>query len=219
MGMLTIPIFAGIFGSKPSTGFLLPLLLFADSIAVFHYKQHTQWKYLLKLSPWVIAGVLIAVWVGTIIDHQGFKILLGAIILSGVALMIWKDLFSTRKNLIDSKLFSSSTGILGGFTSMIGNAAGPIMSLYLISAKLPKNQFIGTRAWFFFAVNIVKIPLHVFIWETITWESFKANVVLSPCIIIGMLIGFQILKRIPEQIFRIIVICAIIGSSVILFVK
>ena len=98
-----------------------------------------------------------------------------------------------------------SLGLLGGFATMIGNAAGPVMALYLLSMRLPKNSFIGTGAWFFFIVNWVKVPFSAKL-DLINAESLKLDTCLFPVIIIGAVVGIVLLKRIPQKLFRIIVL-------------
>jgi uncharacterized membrane protein YfcA len=99
-----------------------------------------------------------------------------------------------------------STGLLGGFSTMIGNAAGPVLSVYLLSMKLPKNYFIGTGAWFFLIINLIKVPLHVFVWHTITVQSFSLNILMLPAIIVGAYLGIRLVKIIPDGPYRIFVI-------------
>lgn len=218
-GMLTIPIFASIIGSKPSTGYLLPLLIVADIVAVYHYRKNVHWKYLFRLFPFVVIGIIVAMLVGNSIDDKQFKWLLAAVILLGVVIMIWRDIKKSELVIADKKYFFTSMGFLGGFTSMIANGAGPVMSLYLMGAKLPKDNFIGTRAWFFFIMNLVKIPIHVYVWKTISFGSLGSNLYLVPSIFIGMFIGFKILKRIPEHIFKYVVIVAVVASAVSMLVS
>ena len=98
--------------------------------------------------------------------------------------------------------FNAGLGIAGGFTTMVGNLAGSVMAIYLLSLNLLKNQFIGTAAWFFLIINLVKVPFHVYSWETITWDSLFLDLLVLPFIALGAFLGIQIVKRIPEQIYR-----------------
>lgn len=85
---------------------------------------------------------------------------------------------------------------------MIGNAAGPVMSVYLLSMRKDKMEYIGINAWFFLVVNLLKIPLQAFVWDNITWSSLQLNLLMLPIIAIGALIGVSIVKRLPEKAFR-----------------
>lgn len=213
-GMLTIPIFASILGSKLSTGFLLPLLIVADIVAVYHYRKNVRWKHLVRLFPFVVVGIGSAVIIGYYVNDSYFSWILSGVILLGVVIMIWKDLKRSEIIVADKPWFFILMGYLGGFSSMIANGAGPVLSLYLLGAKVPKNDFIGTRAWFFFIMNLIKIPAHVFLWKTISADSLGSNLFLIPFIFIGMLVGFKILKHIPEHIFKYVVLIAVVASAV-----
>ena len=167
MGMLTVPILAAVFGGKPSTGLMLPLLSFADIFAVSYYNRHANWTYIWRLLPAAVIGVILGVWVGTLVNDQLFKALIGALIVLGLILMIALERRPLSAEITSSWWFGAIFGILGGFSTMIGNAAGPVMAVYLLSTRIPKNSFIGTGAWFFMLINLVKWPFHIFVWGTI----------------------------------------------------
>ncbi len=205
LGIFIIPILAMLFGGKSSTGILLPMLCIADVFAVTYYNRHAQWSFLVKLLPWTLPGIGIGVLVGDLISDEVFKEIMAIIIFICLGLMIWQD---ARKGLKvpDAWWFSAIVGLAGGFATMIGNAAGPIMAVYLLSMHLPKNSYIGTAAWFFLIINFLKLPLHAFIWGTITWPSLMLDLSLTPAIALGALTGIYLVKKIPEKPYRIFII-------------
>ena len=85
---------------------------------------------------------------------------------------------------------------------MIGNAAGPVLSVYLLSMRKEKMEYIGINAWFFLVVNLLKVPLQVFVWDNITWETFTLYLFMLPVIGIGAWLGVRIVKMFPERAFR-----------------
>lgn len=210
-GLMIVPIMASIFGSKQSVGIVLPLLIFADLFAVAYYHRHATWRYLFLALPWALLGIVIATFIGNGIDEIQFKTILAIVILLGVSLMLWQELRKKNKTFPDKWWFAAILGLGGGFTTMIGNAAGPIMSLYLLSMHLPKNNYIGTAAWFFLIVNVIKIPFHVFIWNTISVETLTIDFFGIPAILIGVVIGIRVVKIFPEKYYRYF----IIGSTVL----
>ena len=217
LGLLVVPILAGIFGGKPSVGLLLPILIFADIFAVTYYNRHADWKYVLKVLPWAITGILAGVLVGHMVNDTLFKQLIAVVVILGISLMIWQDI--RRKNVVipDYWWFSMILGLAGGFATMIGNAAGPVLAMYLLSMRLPKNIYIGTGAWFFFIVNVFKVPFHIFIWETITPESFLFDVLMIPAIAAGAVAGFYLVRLFPEKGYRIFIIASTLAASLFLF--
>ena len=212
LGMVVVPVMANIFGAKSSTGILLILLILADFFGVRYYHMHADIRQLVKLIPSTIFGILTGVLIGDILSDVDFQFLLGAVIISGALIMVIKV------DIKENKLFSIAVGFLGGFITMIGNAAGPIMSIYFLSMGFDKNKFIGTAAWFFLFVNLFKVPMHVLIWKTIDLNILLFDLSLFPLILLGALTGVWIVKKIPEQPYKIFVIVSVILSTFNLFI-
>lgn len=218
VSMIVVPILAVIFGGKLSTGILLPMLVMADILGVSYYRRHAEWKYLIKILPWAFIGVSIALWVGTIVNDEQFKNLIAILVFVCVALMLWKDRSNSQKFFPDRWWFSASMGILGGFATMIGNVAGPIFAIYLLAIHLPKNSFIGTGAWFFLIVNVIKFPLHLFVWKTISLSTLALNLTTLPAIALGAFFGIWLVKIISEQFYRYAVIVITALSAFLLLI-
>jgi len=218
-GMLAVPILAHIFGGKSSAGIILPMLSMSDIIAVSYYYKETNWRYVFRILPGTFLGVLVGLFVGSIVSDEMFKLLIAIIVIIISAIVIYKDFIrKTPFNVPDRWYFATSTGLLAGFATMIGNASSPIVSLYLISKNLSKNVFVATTAIYFFIVNLSKIPLHIFVWRTITWQSITLNLALLPAIIIGALLGIFVVKYFPEKIYRNFVIMVTIISAIVLVI-
>ncbi len=83
---------------------------------------------------------------------------------------------------------------------------------------LPKNNFIGTKAWFFLIINFCKFPLHLFVWNTISWQSLKLDLVTLPAIALGAFLGILLVKRIPEKVYRVVVIAVTAVSAFLLLI-
>ena len=215
LGMLIVPIMASVLGAKASTGFLLPMLIMGDIFGVIYYHRHAEMKYILRLAPSTIIGVLAALAVGEWVSEDQFQQLLSIVILGSMLIMIFRKKSAT--DLTESIWMTHVMGFLGGFTTMIGNAAGPVMSIYFLSRNLPKNSFIGTSAWFFLLVNVFKVPFHIGVWQTISMESFSFNLLLFPAIVLGVFVGFSIVKRIPEKAYRIFILVSIGLAALKLF--
>jgi uncharacterized membrane protein YfcA len=209
--------FAIIYGAKESTGILMPLLICGDIFAVLYYKRYVKWIYILKLIPWMIFGVLIGVVIGNNISEKIFQYGMALIIIFSVSVMYYWD--SKKNNEIPNNfIFAPSMGILSGFATMIGNLAGAFSNIYFLAMRLPKNEFIGTSAWLFFIINVFKTPFHLFFWETITLKSLIISSKLVPFVIIGLLTGVFVVKKIENENYRkLILILTAIGGIGILF--
>ena len=217
VGLMVVPILANAFGGRPSVGLLLPILIFADIFAVTWYNRHAEWKHILRLIPWALAGIAVATLIGRNLSDITFNRLLAALVIAGIVILVWRDLRGDKVKIPKSRWFAAGLGLVGGFATMIGNAAGPVMSLYLLSMRLPKNSFIGTGAWFFFIVNVSKVPLHIWSWKTITLDSFILDVLMIPAIAAGAFLGIWLVRMFPERIYRILIIATTLLSAFLLF--
>lgn len=200
-GMMAVPLLALVFGGQQSSGILLPILSLADIMGVLYYHRHASWYHLKKLFPWAALGTVLGTVVGGMIDDQTFRLVMAVIIFVSVGIMIWLER-GRREAVPDYKWFASLTGVAGGFTSMIGNLAGSVVAIYFLTMRLPKNAFIGTAAWFFLVINWFKLPFHIFIWETITWNTFLLDLATLPFIGVGAFLGIVIVKKIKDRAYR-----------------
>ena len=200
--LMIVPLMAMAFGAKESTGVILPMLCMADIIAVAYYKRIADWKVVAKLLPTAILGFFLAIGVDNMIPNGQFRQLMGWTLMLALIVMIWSEIFGKENRWMKKWWYAAIFGLLGGFTTMIGNAAGPVMSVYLLSMRKEKMEYIGINAWFFLVVNLLKVPLQAFVWDNITWDSLQLNLVMLPVIGIGSLIGICIVKLFPEKIFR-----------------
>ena len=216
-GMLAVPLLANVFGGQASSGVLLPMLVMADVLGVWYYHRHASWKHLKILFPWAALGVILGTIVAKDIDDKIFKIIMASIILISVVVMLWLER-GHKEDVPHQKGFAIATGILGGFTSMVGNLAGTVMAVYLLSIRLPKNIFIGTTAWFFMATNWFKVPFHVFAWHTITFNTFLLDLLALPFIVLGAFLGIMIVKRLSDKTYRWFIIVMTIIAAIFMLI-
>ena len=217
ISIVIVIILAFVFGEKTSTGILLPMLIFADIFAVVYYNKHAQWHYIKKLLPAMVLGVLVGVWIGNDISEGVFKRIMAVIIIGSVFIMFYME--NRKSNTIPTnRWFSNSAGFLAGFTTMVGNLAGPISDIYFLAMRMPKNEFIGTAAWLFFIINVFKLPFHVFVWHTVSVETLVLNSVLIPAAILGFFLGAYIVKLISNVNYRrFVLVVTALGGIIMLF--
>ncbi|MFT6970850.1 MAG: putative membrane protein YfcA [Roseivirga sp.] len=205
------------FGAKTSTGVLLPMLLVGDVFAVIYYNKHAEWKYLIRLLPFMMLGVIIGTWVGQSMSEYVFRKGMAVVIFLSVLVMFWWDQRKI-KNVPKHLAFAGGMGLTAGFTTMVGNLAGSFANIFFLAMRLPKNAFIGTTAWLFLIINLFKVPFHVFSWGTITLETLKVDAVLIPAILLGLFVGIKILKKVNDAFFRkFILVMTGVGAILIFF--
>lgn len=201
VSMVHVVVFAYVFDARRSTGVLLPLLIIGDLLAVKLFGAQVQWPYIRRLLPPACVGVVIGWWLLDKLDSASVRPLLGGIIMvfAGLqSLRIWRpQLFDDVPH---SRWFAWTLGLLAGVTTMLANAAGPLVALYMIAVALPKFQLIGTSAWFFLVLNSFKIPFSANL-GFIDAQTLTLNAVLTPMVAIGMLIGRSLVHRLPQKAF------------------
>ena len=215
LGVLAVALFANALPARASTGALLPLLLAADVFGVAFFRKHANWALLLKLFPWVVAGVLAGFFAMDRISNAQVQHLIGGILLVMVGLHLWRQ----RQNeqaaaaLPHAWWFVALTGILAGFTTMVANAAGPVMVLYFLAVGLPKLAFVGTGAWFYMLVNAFKVPFSVRL-GLINVDSLLVDAALLLPMVPGALVGPVILHRMDQRLFEIVALVLTVVAAV-----
>ena len=215
VGNVTVVLMALALPARASVGVLLPILISADIVAVIVYRRHANWSYIVKLAPWTIAGVLVGYFVFSFVDDQTVRILIGSILLSMTAIHFlrkWLRDSSKEDRLPHHPAFAGATGIIGGFATMIANAAGPVAALYFIASGLPKYAYIGTSAWFFFLVNLFKVPFMMDL-GIIHFDSLGLSASFMLYSVMGALIAPYVVKFINQRVFEILIwVFVVIGG-------
>ncbi|NCI48268.1 sulfite exporter TauE/SafE family protein [Sediminibacterium soli] len=216
--MLTVTLMAIVFGSKSSTGIVLPLLCVADIAAVIYYHRHAQWHHFRRLAPWMIVGILVGVWAGKGMNEAIFRKAMAGIILVTIAIVLWME-YRKSKQVPHHPAFAAATGLAAGFTTMIGNLAGVFSNLYFLAMRAAKNDFIGSAAWIFLFMNLFKLPFQVFFWHNISLKSLSVDAVVIPALALGFTTGVWLVKKIHDDTYRKIVIVLTLIGSVIMLLK
>ncbi len=201
MGIPAIALLAVVMDARASTGVILPILCMADLLAVLYYRRQVSFSRVAKLLPPALAGFLLALFADSLVPHEKFRYLMGACMLVALLCMFGKK-SKTPSAFTKSRFYGPLFGLLGGFTTLIGNMAGPVMAIYLLSVNMPKVLFVGTNAWFFLTVNYLKIPLQVGFLGNLDLEVFLCDLIALPFILAGAAAGILLVKKLPEERFQ-----------------
>jgi uncharacterized membrane protein YfcA len=216
-GTVAVAIFAAVLPARQSTGTILLLLIVADLFAVVTYRRFTNWRTLLRLAPAVIAGILVGVVFLFFADDAWVKRTIGVILLAVIAITLFRRRMAAP---VDDagphRLAAATYGTLGGFTTMVANAAGPVMSMYFLAMRFPVKEFLGTAAWFFAIVNISKLPFSIGL-GLITVPGLLVDLVLVPLVVGGALFGRWLAGRLNQRVFeRLVIVFTVIGAVYLL---
>ena len=218
LDMLTVTFMAIVFGSKSSTGVVLPLLSLADIAAVIYYNRHAQWNHFRKLVPWMVAGILLGVFTGKDMQEDLFKKVMAGIIFITIIIVLIME-YRKSQQVPTHPAFAASTGLAAGFTTMIGNLAGAFSNLYFLAMRMEKNNFIGTSAWIFLFMNLFKMPFQIFYWKNINADTLKTDLFLVPALAIGFWAGIIWVGKISDAKYRKMVLLLTLAGAVLMLVR
>ncbi len=202
ISILSVGIYANVLPARMATGVVLPMLIFADIFAFLVYRKHLEWRRVGRLLPWALGGLVLG-WLalGRVDDRQTAR-LVGVIIAAMLGLHLWRR----RKNADEAAAHAPAwlgpvMGLFAGITTMVANAAGPVMSLYLLAMRLNKLEFLGTGAAFFLLINWIKVPFIAQL-GLINASSLTLNLTLLPAVAVGALFGRPVVERVNQKVFE-----------------
>ena len=217
---ISVAVFALVMPAKESTATVLLLLLVGDLIAIIRYRT-VSWRLLLKLVPSVIPGLLLGALFMNFVDDTFMRRTIGALLLFMVVLQLWQRVrraAPAEPNTDPHWVRASLTGTTAGFTTMTANAAGPVMALYFLAARIDKSRFIGTNAWFFALINVSKVPLAASL-GLFTREGLVLDLVMIPAVLLGAWLGTWIIGRVTQRQFEVVTIVASALSAATLLLR
>ncbi|MGY1579039.1 sulfite exporter TauE/SafE family protein [Streptomyces sp. MN13] len=221
---ISLAVFAAVLPARASTGVLLPLLIAGDVLAVLTYRRHAHWPTLWRLFPAVAVGVVIGTVFLMWADDGIVRTSIGVILLLMAALTVWRRRTAERAEEPDGvttragRIKARSYGVLGGFTTMVANAGGPVMAMYLLSAGFRKLGFLGTSAFFFLIVNVSKVPFSVGL-GLIDGPSLLLDAALVLFVVPGAFLGRWAVNRINQRLFEQLVIAATVLGALQLLLR
>lgn len=214
-GILAIPLMASIFPAKASVGVLLVTLIVGDVFAVAFYRRFARWRLILLILPYAVAGIIIGYFLLDRISDDFLKRSMGGLIISLVAIKYLLDRLKVEA--ISYKVYLAPVlGVLAGITTIMANAAGPLMAIYLLCMNVKKEEFIGTGAWYFFMLNVFKVPFLVSL-GLITGSSLAFDLKLVPFVVAGSFLGVWLVKRINQKFFEaaVLVLALLAGARLL----
>ena len=201
-GLANVLIMAWLWGAKESTGVVLPMLICGDILSVIVYHQHARWAAIRRMLPPTILGVIAGWALMHWMSSGSYGPLIGWIVLVLVVLQgyrRWKP--GSFEHVPHSTPFAWTMGIVAGFTTMVANGAGPVMTLYFLALATPKFEFVGTMAWFFLIVNVIKVPFSVNL-GLIYGSSLLFNLMMVPAIAFGIFAGRRLITLVSQDLFE-----------------
>lgn len=208
--VLGVILLASHFTAAASVGIGVLIFLYADIQATVLLYRDVDWKVLGKLLGPTVVGLAIAALIGRRLPTGVFEWVLFSIIVVAYVGMVAQR--TNRKQNHDRNVPGYVTliaGFLSGFTSMIGNLASVFVAIYFAATGALKAQFIATSVWFFFALNLIKLPIHIWGWKTLTAEMLPKTLILIPVVSLGIWVGRVVVRRMSEKTYwRFVIVVA-----------
>jgi hypothetical protein len=209
LAVISVAIFATILPAKESTAAILVLLIVGDLVAVWHYRHDADWSLIRRLLPAVLPGLVIGSVFLRVVSDDVLRRSIGVVLLVLLLLQLlvkWRNV-APASNAHEHRAAAWTAGTAAGFATMTANAAGAVMTVYLSASGIDKRRFIGTNAWFFLIVNLVKVPFSVGL-GLMHWDDLGRAGLLAPLILLGGIVGYATVRRISQHRFDIAVLLA-----------
>lgn len=217
-GVLAGPLLAAALGATTASGFIMPLLLIGDFFALARYRQHANWPLIIKLIPGVLVGIVLTAVLFKYVEAHTLDRIIGVLILVSVLLEVWRRRFPKPDDAVTpNRLAVGFFGTLAGMTTMAANAGGTAMTLYLINMRVAMLAFMGTFAWFFFVLNLLKVPFLVGL-GFLNSDTLRADLWFIPVVVVGALVGYWTFRRMNERVFTTVALALSAVASVFLIV-
>lgn len=218
INMPVIPLVISAIGPMQAMGYMLPMVLISDIFSITYYKRSADWYILKRSFPGAIFGIVLGAIIGKHLSVPAFKCIVGAIIIVSLCFILLNDLKHrqiTNQSVI--LVLGLTFAFFTGLASMLGASGGPVILSFLLLLNLPKDKLIGTSAYFFFMVNICKLPMYFFVWHNISTVTVMSNLVLIPVMALGIFVGLKIVRHFSSKFYRYFIIAISFISAVRLF--
>jgi uncharacterized protein len=230
VGSIAVVLFAAALPARESTGTLLPLLIAGDLTAIWVYRGHANWGLIARLLPWILVGLVGGALFIARIDNHAMKVAIAVLLLGLLAAQAW----SSRARLLGAEAETAATspagltsaqhrvlsplaGVGTGFATMVANASGPVMTLYLLASGFAVVELVGAAAWLYFVVNVIKLPFSIGL-GLLHPGAVLVDVVLLPALAVGAWLGAITIRRVSQAQFERYVLVLVAISAALLLV-
>ncbi|WP_271274089.1 sulfite exporter TauE/SafE family protein [Aliamphritea hakodatensis] len=216
MGLLILPVLMLAFPGTAALGIIVPLFMMTDALTMWPYRKGADWGFISRLVPMMLAGILAGSLLLTDMDVQLFSLLLGGLIL--LALMLGFVFDRLGAGWLRKPSVMAVMGFFTGIVGLLANAAGPLVSLFLLEQKLSKRSYVSTRCWMATLTNLAKVPVLMYL-GILTQDSLEVSVLAVPGLLLGGLIGYCFLGTLSAAQFKWIIrgLAAVAATKLLLF--
>lgn len=175
------------------------------------------WK---KILPLAGLGLPIGILIFNTVQNQILKVAFGIFVIGFSLYELFRILKTSNQvipkqiSLLKSAFFLISGGIMQGAYA----SGGPLIVYYASKKIFNKQSFRSTLSALWLVLNIFLVINYV-LTGRINYATFKADIILLPMLVIGIVIGEWLHNRIPERIFRIFIFLLLLVAGASLVIK
>ena len=211
ISLISVPLMTVVMPLNQALAVILPILIFSDIVAVYRFRKEFDFSTLKLIVPFAALGIIIGSLTFKYFSEDLLKLIVGIMgfLFAGHYFLFKKEKkIPAKKNFLKGAIFSS----IAGFSSFCVHAGGTPTSIYLLPLRLKKEIYVGTRIIFFTFVNLIKLPLYIYL-SMMNFDTLYQSALLLPLAITGIFIGYKLLKIIDENLFYNIIYALILVSS------
>ena len=211
ISLISVPLMTLVMPLSQALAIILPILIFSDMVAVYRFRKEFDLSTLKLTVPFAGIGIFIGSLTFSHFSEDILKLIVG---IMGFLFTAHYFLFKKNKDEKSKKNFLKGgiCSTVAGFTSFCVHAGGTPTSIYLLPLRMKKEIYVGTRVIFFTFVNLIKLPFYLYL-SMLNFQTFKQSMMLLPLAIIGIYVGYKILKIIDEKLFYNILYLMILATS------
>ena len=215
LSVLGQPLLALVMSPIQAAAIILPVLIVQDVVSLYAYWRRWSRKELLRTLPGAIAGIVLGYLLAASVSDAAVAFGIGVLSVAEAG----RSFLSRRLKRTPGEsgpIAAAVWSAVSGFTSMIANAGGPPLMIYLLRRPLPVQQFAATATAFFAVVNWVKLPFFLALGQ-VSFQNLATSAVLIPIAVLSTMAGVWLVRRVsPERFFGLVyTILAVVGVKLI----
>ncbi|MFZ6775030.1 sulfite exporter TauE/SafE family protein [Undibacterium sp. SXout7W] len=200
LGGLAVPFLSMWMSPRNAAAVMLPILITMDMVGIRAWSGKADWHDLKLLVPGAVLGILLGTFAFGVMSDQLVKSAIGLIAVGFTLDRLVRKRGRTPADQRPPGIFGWLSGMVAGFTSTLAHAGGPPVMIYLLSWRQPRDTFVATTVFFFFVINLAKLPFYIGL-GLFSLETLKMSAILLPLVPIGVWTGMRVLRLIPERPF------------------
>ena len=200
LGGLAVPFLSMWMSPRNAAAVMLPILITMDMVGIRAWRGKADWHDLKLLVPGAMLGILLGTFAFGIMSDQLVRSAIGLIAVGFTLDRLIRKRGRTPADQRPAGIFGWMSGMAAGFTSTLAHAGGPPVMIYLLSWRQPRDTFVATTVFFFFVINLAKLPFYIGL-GLFSLETLKMSAILLPLVPIGVWTGMRVLRLIPERPF------------------